>query len=253
MAPMAPPRSMFRLAGGPGLADNGVGTEENHLREIVLDTETTGLDPASGDRVIEVGCLELVNHIATGRTFQRYIDPEREVPDEAAAIHGLTTEKLAGKPLFAAIAPDFLDFIADSPLVIHNAAFDIGFLNAEFARMGAPPLDRSRAIDTLAIARRKFPGAPASLDALCKRFGVDNSARKLHGALLDVELLAEVYVELIGGRQPGLSLASAAAPDANAARTERPHRAPRPHAPSAAEQAAHTAFLAKLKDPIWSR
>ncbi len=253
MAPMAPPRSMFRLAGGPGLADNGVGTEENHLREIVLDTETTGLDPATGDRVIEVGCLELVNHIATGRTFQRYIDPEREVPDEAAAIHGLTTEKLAGKPLFAAIAPDFLDFIADSPLVIHNAAFDIGFLNAEFARMGAPPLDRSRAIDTLAIARRKFPGAPASLDALCKRFGVDNSARKLHGALLDVELLAEVYVELIGGRQPGLSLASAAAPDANAARTERPHRAPRPHAPSEAEQAAHTAFLAKLKDPIWSR
>ena len=253
MAPMAPPRSMFRLAGEPGLAENGARSRNSHLREIVLDTETTGLDPAGGDRVIEVGCLELVNHIATGRTFQRYVNPEREVPAEAAAIHGLTTEKLAGKPLFAAIAPDFLDFIADSPLVIHNAAFDIGFLNAEFARMGAPPLDPSRAIDTLAIARRKFPGAPASLDALCKRFGVDNSARELHGALLDVELLAEVYVELIGGRQPGLGLASSAAPDASAARAARPHRAPRPHVPSAAEQAAHTAFLAKLKDPIWSR
>ena len=205
MAPMIAPRSMFRLAGEPGLAENGARSRKSHLREIVLDTETTGLDPASGDRVIEIGCLELVNHIATGRTFQRYVNPERDIAAEVVAVHGLTAERLANEPLFAAVAPAFLEFIADSPLVIHNAAFDIGFLNAEFARMGAPPLERSRAIDTLDIARRKFPGAPASLDALCKRFGVDNSARELHGALLDVELLAEVYVELIGGRQPGLS------------------------------------------------
>lgn len=222
------------------------------MREIVLDTETTGLDPNAGHRVIEIGCLEMINHIATGQTFHEYLDPERDVPDDAARIHGITADMLKGKPLFADRAEALVDFLGDAKLVIHNASFDLGFLNAEFARLDRPPIPASRAIDTVQLARRKFPGSPASLDALCKRFDIDNSARTKHGALLDAELLADVYVELIGGRQPGLGLAAEArsgAPDLSPAqRTPRPAR---PHAASDDERAAHARFLEKLKDPVW--
>lgn len=219
------------------------------MREVVLDTETTGLDPADGHRVVEIGCLELVNHIATGRTFQRYVNPERDMPTEAFAVHGIGEEFLQAQPVFAAVADDFLAFIGDSPLVIHNAAFDMGFLNAELARLGRQPLAMARAVDTIRIARQKFPGAQASLDALCRRFNIDNSARSKHGALLDAELLSEVYLELIGGRQAGLDLAVEAAATTSAAlRAPRP---PRPHAPSAEELTAHAAFIARLKDPVW--
>ncbi len=222
------------------------------MREIVLDTETTGLDPTAGHRVIEIGCIEMINHIASGRTFHEYLDPERDVPEDGARIHGITSEMLRGKPLFADRADALVEFLGDAKLVIHNAAFDLGFLNAELAKLDRESIAASRAIDTVQLARRKFPGAPASLDALCKRFGIDNSARTKHGALLDAELLADVYVELIGGRQPGLGLAGdraiGAAEITPAERTPRP---PRPHAPSADEQAAHAKFLAKLKDPIW--
>lgn len=225
------------------------------MREIVLDTETTGLDPNSGDRVIEIGCLELDNHIATGNTFHEYIHPERDIPEDAARIHGITLEMLKGKPLFGAIAADFLAFIGDAKLVIHNASFDLGFLNAELARLDRPAIPTARAVDTVRLARRKFPGSPASLDALCKRFNIDNSARTKHGALLDAELLADVYVELIGGRQPGLSLAASAtgAPAVESVRTDRPARPPRDHAPSDAERAAHGAFVDQLKDPAWRK
>ena len=220
------------------------------MREIVLDTETTGLDPLRGDRVVEIGCVELVNHIATGRTYHTYINPERPMPAEAAAVHGLTDEKLRDQPVFADIADAFLGFIADAPLVIHNAAFDMRFLNAELTRLKRAALPAERAVDTLELARRKFPGASASLDALCKRYGVDTSERTLHGALLDSQLLAEVYLELIGGRQPGLSLAraDAAVGPKTAPRVARP---PRPHAPTEAEAAAHEALLDRLSDPIW--
>ncbi len=222
------------------------------MREIVLDTETTGLDPHAGHRVIEIGCIEMVNHIATGRTFHEYLDPERDMPEDAARIHGLTADMLKGKPVFADKADALVEFLGDAKLVIHNASFDLGFLNAEFAKLDRAPLPAARAIDTVQLARRKFPGAPASLDALCKRFGIDNSARTKHGALLDAELLADVYVELIGGRQPGLSLAAErenGAPELTPA--ERTPRPPRPHAASAEERAAHAEFLKKLKDPIW--
>ena len=176
------------------------------MREIVLDTETTGFDAQNGDRIVEIGCIELENHLATGEIHHVYINPERNMPEAAFRVHGLSDEMLRDKPVFASIADAFLDFIADSPLVIHNASFDIGFLNAELGRLGHPPIPMSRAIDTLAMAREKHPFGPNSLDALCRRYGIDNSARKLHGALLDCELLAEVYLELIGGRQPGLTL-----------------------------------------------
>jgi DNA polymerase-3 subunit epsilon len=179
------------------------------LREIVLDTETTGLDPRKGDRLIEVGCIELVNRIPTGREFHRYINPERTVPAEAEAVHGLSTEFLLDKPLFAEVAPEFLDFIAGDTLVIHNAVFDVGFLNAELERLGqGPPISMSRVVDTLQLARRKHPAGPNSLDALCKRYGIDNSKRIKHGALMDSLLLAEVYVELLGERQASLVLGS---------------------------------------------
>ncbi len=178
------------------------------LREIVLDTETTGLDPATGDRLVELGCVELLNSIPTGETFHRHIDPEREVPHEAFRIHGLSTEFLRGKPKFAEIASDFFEFIGESKLIIHNAEFDLKFLNAELRRIEFPPLNSDRVVDTLALARRKHPGAPASLDALCVRYGIDNSRRTKHGALLDSEILAEVYLELTGGRQSALQLAS---------------------------------------------
>ncbi|SDE37707.1 DNA polymerase III subunit epsilon [Rhodospira trueperi] len=229
-------------------------------REVVLDTETTGFKHADGDRVVEIGALELVNHLPTGNTFHVYLNPERDMPAEAARVHGLTEEFLADKPLFAEVAEDMLAFFADSPLVIHNASFDMGFLNAELARIGRDPLLMDRAIDTVQMARRKYPGAPASLDALCRRFGVENAHRTLHGALLDSEILAEVYLHLIGGRQPGLGLAGAGSTDtedenaaADMASPERPVRSPRPHAPTPEEAAAHAAFVARLKNPLWTR
>ncbi|MBD3666369.1 MAG: DNA polymerase III subunit epsilon, partial [Kangiella sp.] len=178
------------------------------MREIVLDTETTGISPDEGHRLVEIGCVELENHMPTGRTFHVYINPERDMPEGAFKVHGLSEEFLSDKPKFAEVADDFVAFIADAPLVIHNAAFDMGFLNAELKRSGRQVLPPSQAVDTLAIARKKFPGAQNSLDALCRRFNVDNSNRVKHGALLDSELLAEVYLELIGGREPGLSLAA---------------------------------------------
>jgi len=223
------------------------------LREIVLDTETTGLDPENGDRVVEIGCVELANHVPTGRTWHQYLNPERAMPAEAFAVHGLGDDFLADKPRFAEIAAAFLDFVGDAGLVIHNAEFDIKFLDAELARAGHRPLGMARATDTLALARKRFPGAPASLDALCKRFEVDGSARVLHGALLDCELLAEVYLHLLGGRQPGFAFAGAERDRAVAAKRSRPRRAPRPHAPSAQELKAHRAFVGGLDDPLWAR
>lgn len=221
------------------------------MREIVLDTETTGLNPTDGHRVVEIGCIELLNHVPTGRTFQKYINPERLMPAEAEAIHGLTDQFLADQPLMEEVIGDFLEFIGDDQLVIHNAEFDMRFLNAELERLDRPKLDPDRAVDTVGMARRKFPGAQASLDALCRRFEIDNSGRNFHGALLDAQLLAEVYLELIGGRQPGLELAAEAA-RAEAAQASAP-RAPRAHAPSAEELARHAAFVATLEEPIWSK
>lgn len=222
------------------------------MREVALDTETTGLDPAAGHRIIEIGCVELQNRFPTGAALQRYVRPEREVPEDAARIHGITTEMLADKPLFAEIADELLEFLGDSAIVAHNASFDIGFLNAELERAGRAPVDAARAVDTVAIARRKFPGAPASLDALCKRFGVDNSKRERHGALLDAELLSEVYAALVGGRQASLSLAAnAAAAGAAGAAAARPGREPRICWPTVEELAAHSAFIDKLEDPVW--
>ena len=223
------------------------------MREIVLDTETTGLDPAAGHRIVEIGCIELMNHIATGKSYHTYINPDRDMPTAAFEIHGLSGEFLAQHPTFDLIAERFLAFIGDAPLVIHNAEFDMRFLNAELGRLGWPMLPMTRTVDTVRLARAKYPGAQASLDALCRRFGIDNSARSKHGALLDAELLAEVYLELSGGRQPGLELASAALAAVEQGRTIAV-RAPRPHAASAEERAAHTAFIARaLKDPIWSQ
>ena len=219
------------------------------MREIVLDTETTGLEPAEGHRIVEIGALELVNHVATGRTFHEYINPERPMPPEAEAIHGLTDAFLADKPVFAAVAQAFAAFIGDAPLVIHNAAFDMRFINSEFEKVGLPLLPMSRAVDTVAMARRRFPGAQANLDALCRRFGVDNSGREKHGALLDSELLAEVYLELRGGRQPDFALATTRGPGgAQEGVLYVPPQRPRP-LPSRLteeERAAHAAFVASL-------
>ena len=226
--------------------------KETAGREIVLDTETTGLDPEAGHRIVEVAGLELYGYVPTGRHFRQYINPERAMPSEAQSIHGLGDEFLSGQPVFEAIAGDFLEFIGDAPLVIHNAGFDLKFLNAELGRLGRPRIVRSRAIDTVALARRRFPGAQVSLDALCKRFEIDASARTFHGALLDCQLLAEVYLELRGGRQPGFDLNREAQVVAKATETAaRPLRPPRAHAPSAEELAAHEALLATIKDPIW--
>jgi DNA polymerase-3 subunit epsilon len=222
------------------------------MREIVLDTETTGLDPAAGHRVVEIACLELVNHVPSGHNFQRYINPEREMPSEAFAVHGLSTDFLAQHPVFSSVADEFLSFIGDAPLVIHNAEFDLRFLNSELERVGRPPLTGDRAIDTVRLARRRFPGSPASLDALCRRFSIDNSARTKHGALLDAELLAEVYLELLGGREPGLVLGIDAKAEGVTGPTIYTGRSPRPHAPSGDELAAHAAFVATLKNAVWS-
>jgi DNA polymerase III subunit epsilon len=221
------------------------------MREIVLDTETTGLDPAEGHRLVEIGCIELENHIPTGRIFHSYLNPERDMPTAAFNVHGLSEDFLADKPLFAAVADDFLTFIEDGTLVIHNAAFDLGFLNAELARLSRAAIAATRAVDTISMARRKFPGAQANLDALCRRFGIDNSGRTKHGALLDAELLAEVYLELIGGRQPGLGLALTPGATRAISEAERVFREPRPHGPSADEIVAHETFLAAIKNPLW--
>lgn len=222
------------------------------MREVVLDTETTGFKPEDGHRLVEIGCVELVNHVPTGQRYHRYINPQRPVPPEAVAVHGLTDEFLADKPVFAEIVGDFLDFVGDSRLVIHNAEFDRAFLNWELRALGFPPIGRERCHDTLAFCRQKFPGAPATLDALCKRFGIDNSGRALHGALLDAQLLADVYLELMGGRQTGFALAAAVgARISGAVRNERTYRPPRPHAPSPEELAAHEAMLTAIKNPLW--
>jgi DNA polymerase-3 subunit epsilon len=223
------------------------------MREIVLDTETTGLDPDAGHRLVEVAGLELVNHVATGRHFQQYINPERDMPEEAFRVHGLSEEFLAGFPVFPEVARTMLDFLGDSQLVIHNADFDLKFLNAELERAGLDRLSSERATDTVALARRRFPGAQVSLDALCRRFEIDNSTRTLHGALLDCELLAEVYLELRGGRQPGLDLAADAGTVPQSAVVERPVRPPRPHGPEDDERASHEAFIDGMKAPIWRR
>ena len=221
------------------------------MREIVIDTETTGLDPRNGDRIVEIAAVELVNHLPTGKVFHYYLNPEREMSEDAFAIHGLGTEFLADKPRFAEIAESFVQFIDGARLVIHNAEFDLAFLNAELGRVSQAALGRDRAVDTLALARQKFPGAPASLDALCRRFAIDNSARAKHGARLDAELLSEVYLELIGGRQAGFDLAAAPGVLQVAIDAVRRFRAPRPHAPSVAELAAHAALVARLKEPLW--
>lgn len=226
------------------------------MREIVLDTETTGLDPSSGHRIVEIGCLELINHVPSGETFQHYLNPERDMPSDAFDVHGLSEEFLSDKALFADVADVFLEFIAGSPLIIHNARFDLGFINAEFGRMDRPGLESARAIDTVELARRKHPGAPANLDALCRRFGIDNSGREKHGALLDAELLAEVYLELIGGRQPALVLRRNEEPAAttDAARHAEPTARPqREHGPGADELARHADFVDSLENPIWRR
>jgi DNA polymerase-3 subunit epsilon len=222
-------------------------------RQIVLDTETTGLDPLKGDRVIEIAAIELSNLMPTGRTFHVLLDPERDVPEESTRVHGFTAEMLRGKPKFAELAEEFLGFLGDAPIVAHNAPFDFGFLDAELVRAKRGPLDRARMVDSLALAKKRFLGMPNSLDALCRRFGIDNSMRTSHNALLDVQLLAQVYLELMGGRQPGLTLATAiAAPAATAALGGGTRqRTPRPIEPAEAELAAHAAFLAKLKDPLW--
>ena len=225
------------------------------MREIVLDTETTGLDPLQGHRLVEVGCIELLNRIPTGATFHSYLNPEREVPAEAFAIHGLATEFLKDKPLFADIADDFLSFIGDAPLVIHNAGFDHGFLIAELKRVERPPIARERLVDTLLLARRKHPAGPNRLDDLCARYGIDNSRRSKHGALLDAEILAEVYLELIGARQAQLGLAESGARRGQGrdgvvvAREREVALAPRV---SEADRAAHRKFVATLgANALW--
>ncbi|HET6238612.1 MAG TPA: DNA polymerase III subunit epsilon [Acetobacteraceae bacterium] len=220
-------------------------------RSVLFDTETTGLDPAQGDRVIEVAALELLNDLPTGRHFHRLIDPERDVPAEASRIHGFTKADLAGKPVFADIAQELLAFLGDGMLIAHNAPFDFGFLNAEFARLDLPPLDPVRMIDSLAMARERFPGLPNSLDALCRRFEIDLSARTSHNALLDCRLLAEVYVELTGGRQRGLSLGFENGALPSAVYTHTGQRTPHLVLPTEAEREAHRAFLAKLEEPLW--
>ncbi|PWK61583.1 DNA polymerase III subunit epsilon [Roseicyclus mahoneyensis] len=232
------------------------------MREIVLDTETTGLDPfdTPAHRIVEIGAVELWNQVPTGKTYHQYINPGRDMPPEAFAVHGIGEEFLADKPRFAEIAQAFVEFIGEATLVIHNASFDMRFLNAELEWVGFPTLPTDRAIDTLAIARRRFPGSPASLDALCRRFGIDNSNRTLHGALLDSEILAEVYLELTGGRQPDFALApqgqhgSGAASSGQAEWRPRPRSIPLPARLNDQDRAAHAAFVAELGDgAIWSR
>ena len=229
------------------------------MREIVFDTETTGLDPRSGDRLVEIGCIEMLNRVPTGAVYHCYFNPERDMPAEAEAVHGLSIAFLSDKPKFAEKAGEFLEFIQDSPLVAHNAGFDFGFMNNELELCGLEPVSRDRMIDTVAIARRKHPGAKLSLDALCSRYGIDRSHRTKHGALLDAELLAQLYVELQGGRQIGLELAAEARLMTEqsvigiSSSVTRTYRSPRPHAASEEELARHAEFMAGFSEPIWSR
>jgi DNA polymerase-3 subunit epsilon len=228
------------------------------MREIVFDTETTGTNPAGGDRMVEIGCIEMVNRCETGRTFHAYFNPQRPMPSEAEAVHGLSTIFLSDKPLFGDKTDELLDFVGDAPLIAHNATFDFGFLNAELERCGRDPVCLSRMVCTLMMARARHPGAKHSLDALCSRFGVDRSQRVKHGALLDAQLLAQVYVELTGGRQIGLGLIAETTVAATATEvirnaTRPPVRPARPHSASPDEQARHAQFVAALKDPLWNR
>jgi len=223
-------------------------------REIAFDTETTGLDPRAGHRLVEIGCVELIHGMPSGKSWHSYLNPERDMPEEAFNVHGLSVDFLQDKPLFGDVVEGFLEFVGDATLVIHNAAFDLGFINAELASVGRPALTNTH-IDTVSLARRKFPGQRNSLDALCERFGINNAHRTKHGALLDAELLAEVYIELNGGRQRGLDLAASAASVtvqvSEGTVAVSVAREARVHAPSAAELAAHEAFLKKLSDPLW--
>lgn len=230
------------------------------MREIVLDTETTGFEPSEGDRIVEIGAVELFNHLPTGKTYHQYINPLRAMPTAAFEVHGLGDDFLRGFPVFKDIAQAFLEFIGDAPLVIHNAAFDMKFLNHELNAVGLPTIPMARATDTLMIARKKFPGSPASLDALCRRFGVNNSAREKHGALLDSEILAEVYLELVGGRQPDFGLNPAAQSNTSGSSQSATDWRPRPRIPpllprlNAAESEAHAAFVDKMGEAaIWKK
>ncbi len=225
------------------------------MREITLDTETTGLDPVSGHRIVEIGCVEMMNKVRTGKTFHVYLNPERDMPEEAKAIHGLSFDFLADKPKFADIAADFVAFLGDSPLVIHNAGFDMKFINHELVKAGCKAVEMARAVDTLMLARKKFPGSPSSLDALCRRYEIDNSSRTYHGALLDAELLAEVYLELCGGRQASIFLDQTPGSSLQAVQetvTVRVDIAYRRFEISAEERAAHAALIETLKNPIWN-
>lgn len=223
------------------------------IHEVVLDTETTGFNPEEGHRIVEIGCLELHNHVPTGRHLQLYINPERDVPAEAIAVHGITNEFLADKPVFSQVYDQFLAFIGDAKLVIHNAEFDMKFLNHELKLVGHPPIPWTRAVDTVTMARKKFPGSPANLDALCRRFGIDNSERTFHGALLDSELLAEVYLELLGGRQHGLGFAAEKTEVTASTKTAivRNYREPRNFPASEEEIAAHQNLVGRLKNALW--
>jgi DNA polymerase-3 subunit epsilon len=225
------------------------------MREIIFDTETTGLDPKSGDRLVEIGCIEMVNRVATTRTFHAYFNPERAMPAQAEAIHGLSDAFLADKPLFRAHAEGLLEFLGDSPLIAHNAGFDFGFLNCELAICGLPGVSETRMVDTVALARIRHPGAKLSLDALCTRYGIDRSHRTRHGALLDAELLAQVYVELRGGRQIGLELVENAGEEivepTRLASRQRQFRPARPHQAGELELAAHAQFIAAIGSPLW--
>ena len=226
------------------------------MRAIIFDTETTGLSPAGGDRIVEIGCVEMVNQVETGRTFHAYFNPGRPMPSEAEAVHGLSDIFLSDKPEFSETVQDLLDFIGDAPLIAHNATFDFGFLNHELQRCARDPICLSRMVCTLVLARARHPGAKHSLDALCTRFGVDRSHRVKHGALLDAQLLAQVYVELTGGRQIGLTLVGddgGAGANVALAAPERPFRAARPHSPSDAERERHRCFVATLANPLWER
>jgi DNA polymerase-3 subunit epsilon len=235
------------------------------MREVIFDTETTGLDPKTGDRMVEIGCIEMVGRVETGRSFHAYFNPDRDMPVEAERVHGLSSAFLAAKPRFAELADELLEFLGDSDLIAHNAGFDFGFLNNELERIGRQPISMDRMVDTVALARKKHPGAKLSLDALCTRYGIDRSHRVKHGALLDAELLAQVYVELTGGRQIGLGLADGlvevtATPTGTTTQTlwhrcatDTLRREPRPHAASPEELERHRAFIAGITDAIWAR
>jgi DNA polymerase-3 subunit epsilon len=225
------------------------------MREIIFDTETTGLSARNGDRLVEIGCIEMVNRVSTGETFHAYFNPQRDMPAEAEAVHGLSEAFLSDKPLFADLVDDLMAFLGDSPLVAHNASFDFGFLNTELELIGREPVSHERMVDTVALAKVRHPGAKLSLDALCTRYGIDRSHRTLHGALLDAELLAQVYVELRGGRQIGLELVAEQEEVVTVSRVslrkDCPFRAPRPHAASEAERAAHSEFMKSVESPMW--